>query len=73
VRPLPSRKRKCSAEELNERGLAAALGAEDEDAVRLLARVVSYCINCGTYLKGVGSFLLLTRRGLLTVLTWLLA
>jgi hypothetical protein len=28
---------------------------------------------CVTYLNGVGSFLLLTRRGLLTALCWLLA
>jgi hypothetical protein len=73
VRSLPNRERKCSAEELDEGGLATALGAEDEDAVRLLARVVSYSNDRRTYLKGVGSFLLLTRRGLLTVLTWLLA
>lgn len=30
-------------------------------------------IHGETYLNGVGSFLLLTRRGLLTVLIWLLA
>jgi hypothetical protein len=63
---LPSRQSERSAEEFDERGLAAAFSAEDEDAVGLLA----YCLagTALTYLKGVGSFLLLTRRGVLTVL-----
>jgi hypothetical protein len=42
---------------------------------RMLCSVsrASSAVRWQTYLKGVGSFRLLTRRGLLTVLIWLLA
>jgi hypothetical protein len=71
VRSLPSGEGKRSAEELDEGGLARALGADDEDA--MLCQFNSTHVIGLTYLNGVGSFLLLTRRGLLTALTWLLA
>ena len=58
-------------QELDERGLAAVLCANDEDAAGLLATLP--CWSGAAYLKGVGSFLRRTRRGLLTVLIWLLA
>ena len=71
VGSLPSGERKRSAEELDEGRLAGALSADDEDARK--CQLNSLLSMCATYLNGVGSFLLLTRRGLLTVLIWLLA
>lgn len=63
---------KCNAEKLNKRRFAASLGSNDENAMDLLELHTDYIYGT-THLKGVGSFLLLTRRGLLTALAKLLA
>lgn len=66
------RQGKGSFEEIDERSLARILGSNDEDAEDVSVKRVesreqrdasAHCIT--TYLYGVGSFLLRTRRGLL--------
>ena len=71
ARSLTSGKREGSAQELDEGGLAGALCANNKDAEAWLASVSEEMVV--TYLNGVGSFLLRTRRGLLTLVAWVLA
>lgn len=72
--PFLGRKRKGCLEELKERGFAGVSSANDENANYCVSGPgIESCLDVETYFIGVGSFLLRTRRGLLTVLIALLA
>jgi hypothetical protein len=70
---LLRRKSKCALEKLEERCLSGVGGSDDENARGVSANETVTTVRRLTHLKGVGSFLLRTLRGLLMVLTALLA
>jgi hypothetical protein len=72
--PFLGRKRKCCLEKLEERGFSRVASANDENADCCVSGIgIMSCLDTETHFIGVGSFLLRTRRGLLTALIALLA